>query len=649
MEFFPDMLQKGDLDLNTIIEKIQNEEFFSFAKINHGFWENMRDWQIVSKQGVTAEQFDAHRRPYLIMTGFFTELLEDLRNIDLKDSQLLFAASPLAYKDSREREGTPLEYTQTMDLMHSILPKEAPIYDGLFWKTSMLDGSLRLFFEQIKHLKVLLVGPSHLQNFDQTFVLDDFSFLEIHPRDARKERQSIEQQIRDFREQHEGPLLILFQAATLAPWLIFRLHRQLKQTWMIDMGRALDICSPHVIKNQNWFKIHAANVIRIWRDTNPEWDKLLTPHQIGSEPPGPLRFIQDKTPAADQVATLLKAPAQANHWTNFGPLSQQFEERLHQMLQLPAEKAVVACNSATTALFALVGLQNFIHDRRLRWVTSAYGFFTTGVGAFSDVTFVDCDETGMLNMKQLEALDLESFDGVVVTNLFGAAGDLKPYADFCKKHEKQLIVDNAYGLDIGNRDSYINEAISFHHTKPWGFGEGGVAITHRDHATTVRSLINFGVGLPNAAKPYAMNGKLSEVSTAYILARLDQMPYWSPQYRLQYRRIVLAAAELGLRPLLPTNVLGQPINGLGRRGMLGKAFATPAHVPLMAHRPICMKQLNKLPLPLKKYYLPLTDRSKAPTAHYIYDHMVNVPCHPDIRHFSVDDLYALLRNLQGSH
>ena len=42
-----------------------------------------------------------------------------------------------------------------------------------------------------------------------------------------------------------------------------------------------------------------------------------------------------------------------------------------------------------------------------------------------------------------------------------------------------------------------SEILSFHHTKPWGFGEGGAVICETFDEKIVRQLINFGVDRKN--------------------------------------------------------------------------------------------------------------------------------------------------------
>ncbi len=92
----------------------------------------------------------------------------------------------------------------------------------------------------------------------------------------------------------------------------------------------------------------------------------------------------------------------------------------------------------------------------------------------------------------------------------------------------------------------VTEIISFHHTKPWGFGEGGCAIVDRDQAELVCALLNYGKNIESSFSCYATNGKLSDVSAAVILDRLFRRSEWSGDYDLQRQRISDLAAKAGI-------------------------------------------------------------------------------------------------------
>src|SRR5688572_11723357 len=117
-------------------------------------------------------------------------------------------------------------------------------------------------------------------------------------------------------------------------------------------------------------------------------------------------FIEDKTPNWSRIAKLSQLSIEANRWTNFGPVAAALERLVGQITGLPENRTVVAASSATTALQALVGLRAARKGRRLRWVASAFGFFSTAIGPLAqDVYIVDCDRNGLLDLSQVDRLD----------------------------------------------------------------------------------------------------------------------------------------------------------------------------------------------------------------------------------------------------
>src|SRR5262249_55732360 len=144
---------------------------------------------------------------------------------------------------------------------------------------------------------------------------------------------------------------------------------------------------------------------------------------------------------------VLRISERCNHWANFGPVSRLLESALERHLQLPNSRSVVFCSSATAALFAMIAAKEYQAQRPLRWVTSAYGFYSSRLGPLSGARVLDCDAQGMLKFEALEALGANIFDGVVITNAFGTAPDIRRYIEFCRIKRKYLIVDNAVVLD----------------------------------------------------------------------------------------------------------------------------------------------------------------------------------------------------------
>lgn len=335
----------------------------------------------------------------------------------------------------------------------------------------------------------------------------------------------------------------------------------------------------------------------------------LPPWQLkqgtGFNPANGPRYIENKSVNQRVIEELLAHSARANHWTNFGPVSQLLEERLTEQLGLSDNLRVIACSNATVALHTMVAMQHHLHSKALRWVTSAFGFYSSCDGILHSAEIADCNQHGLLD---LNSLDPSEFDGMIVTNIFGQHRELSEYQTYADKHRKILLIDSAMGFHSNNH--IANECISLHHTKPWGFGEGGCAIVEEQHADLFRDMLAFGHHSPNTPiNRLASNGKISDIACAYLMMRLQEIDKIRDSYQEQFLRIKTIGAKLGL------NVLGGNASHPG----------IPANVPFLLPHPT---NLASDPLvPARKYYLPLAD---TPTASDIFSRIVNVACHSEM-------------------
>ena len=347
-------------------------------------------------------------------------------------------------------------------------------------------------------------------------------------------------------------------------------------------------------------------------------------------PARPLAFIEQKFPNLQKIEEILKLSADSGYWTNFGPVCRLLETALERHLNLPPARAIVMCSSGTAALLTLIALKEYRRGRRLRWVISAYGFRSTYLGALADARVLDVDDSAMLDLQELARIDPASWDGLVLTNVFGLRPDVREYEEVCKRLGKELIVDNAGVLDGFQRDDEsagFDEILSFHQTKPWGMGEGGGAIIAREDACTFRELMSTGENLRPEARVGASNSKIADFSCALILQRLLEAPVWSCAYQEQAQRVLAIALDAGLRLL----------------GPLDLSTVTPPHLPMQARQPIPEARLANGMFVMRKYYRPLVD--SAQNAWDIYNQIVNIPCHPDMAELTDTEIRQTLEAL----
>jgi dTDP-4-amino-4,6-dideoxygalactose transaminase len=345
-----------------------------------------------------------------------------------------------------------------------------------------------------------------------------------------------------------------------------------------------------------------------------------------------IAFVEAKRPDYEHVRRLLAASEASGTWSNFGPVSVRLEETVEELLELPRERRAVACASGTVALHGLVRLHEHLADRRLRWVVSAFTFHAQRQGPLAAARVLDCDPRGLLDAEELAALPADSYDGIVVTHLFGVAGPVGRYEELAARGGKVLIFDSASCFGATDRRGSplgrfgAAELFSFHHTKPCGFGEGGCAVVPAELADTFRSLINFGLykGIDTGAR--SSNGKMSDVAAAYILDRLRHRETIRRAHLAQFRRLVGIAGDLGLTAL---------VDG-GREG------AFPSLAPILFPRPVPPERLSGGPLVLHKYYRPLRPRTRADA---LYARLVCFPCHPGVAAVADEELRAAMAAL----
>ena len=320
----------------------------------------------------------------------------------------------------------------------------------------------------------------------------------------------------------------------------------------------------------------------------------------------PLKFISSKIPNWERVQSFLADCSLTNKWSNFGPVSDKLERLLTSQLKLDDDLSVVMTASGTSALHALAQMHSYLNGKQLKWLTSSFSFPCLNQGPLQNSVLVDCDEDCMLDLNKIN----QDFDGMIVTNIFGSQLNCNKYNEFCKG--KILIVDSATGFD--NVEHFENEFISFHHTKPWGFGEGGCAIVSKKNERLFRSIINFGIqtNSPSLIAKWSSNFKMSEVSAAFILDRIMQSDLHD--YRQQFDRI---------SKLLPFKFV--------------ETISTMGYVTFISDQPIQLKP-NHL-FEIKKYYKPIDE---SVVANEVFSKILCVPCYPEMAMFSDEQIVDAL-------
>ncbi|MCM2131852.1 DegT/DnrJ/EryC1/StrS family aminotransferase [Larsenimonas rhizosphaerae] len=357
--------------------------------------------------------------------------------------------------------------------------------------------------------------------------------------------------------------------------------------------------------------------------------------------PCDIGFVERKNIDFSLFNVLLEKSISNNRVSNFGPVSKELESELSLLNgidSLQSNFKAICGSSATLLISAVAAALDNRYQTSLRWAVCDFGFFTNFTGPVKTASKVKCNSAGMLDIDQLALLPDDSFDVVMVTNVFGWHDDFEDYFRFCRQKNKILIVDNAAGFgSLANRHMNSEpglapewiEIVSLHHTKPWGFGEGGVAFADSELVKYIAAALNFGISPEIVLEDsrWVSNGKMSEVAAAAIMCRVRDRQNWVSQYRDQTHRIMNLACKAGLVPLS---------NDLPSRHVVGQ-------IGFLSKRPVSRHEIDASILPLEKYYRPTVGFGSG--AMNIYNHMINIPTHASMSFFSDETIINELKCL----
>lgn len=680
---------------DKIILSLKTNKPIVYSKINHGFWEQLVDIERIGysyletnpELALKADTGTRRKPSYFVQSGFVAEILSILKDLPKDNPQYIFSAGLYAYPKSGVVAGTPIEpFDLWQKKIDTYVPKNVhnKLADGVEFKRAIVNQTFKEFSDVISSDAFILVGNHQLKKFPEFIGANDYKYVEIDERAARKNRHEILKRIRSVLNENKQIKRILFQAGgSFSAWLIYNLYKCHPDVSMIDIGTSMNICNPATLLGTNFGKTYKQSILENIEKIHPGWvhkwekkygdtSKLkstdfyeirtgatskfceifeeveISPRETIFNPAvtikSPLSFIENKTTDYERIKDFLSLSEKHNHHSNSGPVSRLLENCLESLLELPLNRKVIMCSSCTSGIHVASGISAIKSGRQLNWVTSAFGFMSSNIGPLSNIQIVDCAPSGFLDPDSLKNGLERTFGGVLYTNLFAtnrrAWNAIRRY---CFQNGKRLIIDNALGLlDRPQSDPIPGEieVVSCHATKAWGVGEGGFMIIDAEDEEIARSLINFGVHTDQFFSKYAFNAKISDLSCAAILERLERLPHWSHYYGRQVRRI--------------RRIVEHHVEGLIEFPFTMQRKSPTTNIQFLAEKEIPMQKLENPHFVMRKYYRPLKKinigeneslENKYPNAESLYNRIINVPCHPYMRQVSSIDIVNILQNL----
>jgi dTDP-4-amino-4,6-dideoxygalactose transaminase len=280
-----------------------------------------------------------------------------------------------------------------------------------------------------------------------------------------------------------------------------------------------------------------------------------------------ISLLVPRMPTADQIVPYLQEIDSNKHYTNFGPLNKRLEKRviadIAPHLNEDNISTVANCTIGLELALQAHGLApgSKVLMPSLTFVATATAIIRAGMTpVFADVA----RDTWALEPGLAEPL-IRSVDAVMPVSTFGYPQDVEGWDELSDRYGKPVLIDAAGAYGNQKVGKVADVIFSFHSTKSFGAGEGGVVISpSAARIATIRRLSNFGIDTSRALLvDLGTNGKMSEYHCAVGLAMYDQWDRIQSARRsllTQYQHVLAttcpsvelqAKPETGVYPILP--------------------------------------------------------------------------------------------------
>jgi hypothetical protein len=202
--------------LSYYVSMLRDLRPFSFSRFGDGEWS-----AILSKPG---ENCDGHR--------FFPDLGSDLRDSLVNGKGYYYGMQIRAIKAmGKEIRGFLQRHGTTIDW-----------HDADVFHYANNAGTLFPLVQQLREMKVVVVGPAHLRGLDGSVFPYD-GFIEIPPKNCYLDKENIFRKISDYHEKSGSAAAVYaFSASMTTNVLIHRLYPAMgAASWLIDFGSLWDV------------------------------------------------------------------------------------------------------------------------------------------------------------------------------------------------------------------------------------------------------------------------------------------------------------------------------------------------------------------------------------------------------------------------
>lgn len=246
----------------------------------------------------------------------------------------------------------------------------------------------------------------------------------------------------------------------------------------------------------------------------------------------PMKLVKDKIlvtksflPPISEYNEYLKRIWDSRWLTNCGPLATELENKLKKRFGV---KYAFFVSNGTIAMQLAMKALNI--DGEV--ITTPFTFAaTTNAIIWEKCTpvFVDIDpSTFAIDSSKIEAAITPKTKAILAVHVFGYPCNVNAIEKIAKKHNLKVIYDAAHAFDVEIGGKSILgfgdiSTLSFHATKLFHTGEGGLIVTNNDEvAKRIVSLRNFGYVGEDVVEA-GVNAKNSEIHAAMGLVNLKHI------------------------------------------------------------------------------------------------------------------------------
>lgn len=240
-------------------------------------------------------------------------------------------------------------------------------------------------------------------------------------------------------------------------------------------------------------------------------------------------FLKPKTVPKEDLTKYLAKIDQLRIYSNYGPLNQEFEGKILQEY-FYGDGACVTVNNATIGLILAIAQ---VKRQGKYALMPSFTFSATPLAAqWCGLTpyYIDISpDDWCLDESQLEEVIQKLGDEVAVVIPYAAFGiqmNLNYYESLLQRRIP-VVIDAASSFG-STKDAQFGKGFggtvvfSFHATKSFGIGEGGLVYSgNPDVITGIRQAANFGFSEQRETRQTGLNGKISEYTAAVGLATLN--------------------------------------------------------------------------------------------------------------------------------